>query len=97
VAWFGLRAEVHALSVETPLMEQANTCRMSDDQALLGSNTSHAIGGVAQWVPRLTRNLEVVGLSPVQGIRCFLEQETLLIAKYWLVPGTDSSVISQSN
>ena len=35
-------------------------------------------GGVAQWVTRLTRNVEVVGSSPMEGHhRCFLEQETL--------------------
>ena len=33
--------------------------------------------GVAQWVARLTRNVEVVGQSPLKGPRCFLEQETL--------------------
>jgi len=33
--------------------------------------------GVAQWVAPLTRNVEVVGLSPIKGPRCFLEQETL--------------------
>ena len=33
--------------------------------------------GVAQWVARLTRNVEVVGSSPIKGPRCFLEQETL--------------------
>ena len=52
---------------------------------------------VAQWVARLTCNVEVVGSSPIKGPRCFLEQETTLIAQYWLVSGTDSSVISQSN
>ena len=36
-----------------------------------------ARGGVAQWVARLTRNVEVVGSSPIKGPRCFLEQETL--------------------
>ena len=34
-------------------------------------------GGVAQWVARLTRNVEVMGSSPIKGPRCFLEQETL--------------------
>ena len=34
-------------------------------------------GGVAQWVVRLTRNVEVVGSNPIKGPRCFLEQETL--------------------
>ena len=33
--------------------------------------------GVAHWVARLTRNVEVVGSSPIKGPRCFLEQETL--------------------
>ena len=33
--------------------------------------------GVAQWVARLTRNVEVVGSSHIKGPRCFLEQETL--------------------
>ena len=35
------------------------------------------IGGVAQWVARLTRNVEVVGSIPIKGPHCFLEQETL--------------------
>ena len=29
-----------------------------------------------QWVARLTRNVKVVGSSPIKGARCFLEQET---------------------
>jgi len=32
---------------------------------------------VAQWVASLTRNVEVVGSSPIKGHCCFLEQETL--------------------
>ena len=32
---------------------------------------------MAQWVARLTRNVEVVGSSAIKGTRCFLEQETL--------------------
>jgi len=32
--------------------------------------------GVSQWVASLTRNVEVVGLSPIKGLRRFLEQET---------------------
>ena len=42
-------------------------------------------GGVAQWVARLTRNVEVVGSSPIKGPRCFLEQETLplLLSTGW--------------
>ena len=31
---------------------------------------------VGQWVARLTRNVEVLGSSPIKGHRCFLEQET---------------------
>jgi len=34
---------------------------------------------VATWVVRLTRNVEVVGSSPIKGPRCFLEQETLTL------------------
>ena len=33
--------------------------------------------GVAQWVARLTGNMEVVGSSNIKGPRCFREQETL--------------------
>ena len=33
--------------------------------------------GVAQWVARITRNVEVVGSSAIKGPRCFLKQETL--------------------
>ena len=42
-------------------------------------------GGVAQWVARLTRNVEVMGSSPIKGPRCFLEQETLplLLSTGW--------------
>ena len=36
-------------------------------------------GGMAQRVARLTRNVEVVGSSPIKDPRCFLEQETLPI------------------
>ena len=40
---------------------------------------------VAQWVARLTRNVEVVGSSPIKGPRCFLEQEKLplLLSTGW--------------
>ena len=42
-------------------------------------------GGVAQCVARLTRNVEVVGSSPIKGPSCFLEQETLplLLSTGW--------------
>ena len=41
--------------------------------------------GLAQWVARLTRNMEVVGSSPITGPSCFLEQETLplLLSTGW--------------
>ena len=41
---------------------------------------------MAQWVTRLSRNVEVVGSSPIEGPRCFLEQETLplLFSTGWL-------------
>jgi len=40
---------------------------------------------MAQWVARLTRNVEVVGLSIIKGPRCFLQQETLpvLVSTGW--------------
>ena len=42
-------------------------------------------GGVEQWVARLTRNVEVVGSSPIKEPRCFIEQETLplLLSTGW--------------
>ena len=48
---------------------------------------------MAHRVARLTRNVEVVGSCPIKG----LEQETLPLLLSWLVPGTDLSVMSQSN
>ena len=33
--------------------------------------------GVAHWVIRLARNVEVMGSSPINAPLCFLEQETL--------------------
>ena len=40
---------------------------------------------MAQWVARLTRNVEVVGSSLIRGPRCFVEQETLplLLSTGW--------------
>ena len=42
-------------------------------------------GGVAQWVARLIRNVDVLGSSPIKGPRCFLEQETspVLLSTGW--------------
>ena len=42
---------------------------------IISSDVSN--NAVAQWVARLTRNVEVVGSNPIKGLRCFLEQETL--------------------
>ena len=41
----------------------------------------------AQWVARLTRNVEVVGSSSIKGPSCFLEQETLpvLLSTGWFL------------
>ena len=39
--------------------------------------TSFTSGDVTQWAARLTRNVGVVGSSPIKSPRCFLEQETL--------------------
>jgi len=43
------------------------------------------MNGVTQSVARLTRNVEVVGSSPIKGPRCFIEQETLplLLSTGW--------------
>ena len=40
---------------------------------------------MAHWVAHLTRNVEVMGLSPIKGPRRFLEQETLplLLSTGW--------------
>ena len=40
---------------------------------------------MAQWVARLTRNVEVVGSSPIKCPRRFREQETLplLLSTVW--------------
>jgi len=42
-------------------------------------------GSVVQWVASLTRNVDIVGSSPIKGPRCFLEQETLrlLLSTGW--------------
>ena len=42
---------------------------------IISSDVSN--NAVAQWVARLTRNVEIVGSNPINGPRCFLEQETL--------------------
>jgi len=51
---------------------------------------------VAQWVARLTRNVEVVGSSSIKDPRCFFEQETVpVLLSTGCFQRTDSSVISQ--
>ena len=47
---------------------------------------------------RLTRHRSIMSSSTNKGSHCFIEQDTLLpIAKYLLIPRTDSSVISHLN
>ena len=45
----------------------------------------HVRSGVARWVARLTRKVEVLGSSPIKGPRCFLGQEPLplLLSTGW--------------
>ena len=83
--------DLHQLNTIT----HSNTCILTLIHIFSSIMAIYLTGGVA----RLTRNMEVVGSSPIKGPRCFLEQNTLplLLSTYWLVPGTDSSVISQSN
>ena len=40
---------------------------------------------MGQWVASLTRNVEVMGSSPIKEPRCFREQETLplLLSTGW--------------
>jgi len=40
--------------------------------------------------------LSGVSSNLIKGSHCRLEQE-ILIAQYWFIPGTDSSVVSKSN
>ena len=54
-------------------------------------------GGVAQWIARLTRNLDVVGSSPINRPVVSLSKKLYSYCLVLVVPGTDSSVISQSN
>ena len=47
--------------------------------------TSQGVAWCRHWAARLTRNVEVVGSSPIKGPSCFLEQETLplLLSTGW--------------
>ena len=64
---------------------------LKNDHLFSVANTFHSIsvlllrGGLAQWVAHLTRNVEVVGSSPIKGPHCFLEQNTLplLLSTGW--------------
>ena len=38
-----------------------------------------------------------VEFDSIKGYHCFIQQETVPIAQYWLVPGTNSCVISESS
>ena len=51
-------------------------------------------GSMAQWVAHMTRNVEVMGSSPINGPRCFLEQETLpvLLSTGWLQEPRDFTI-----
>ena len=51
----------------------------SNTWLLLATVTVNLRGAVAQWIARLTLNVEVVDSSHNKGPRCFLEQETLLL------------------
>ena len=51
------------------------------------------MGGVAQWVVRLTRSVELVGSSPIKAHpRRFLQQETLplLLSTGWFQERTQA-------
>jgi len=47
---------------------------------------------VALWVAYLTCNWSVVGSAPSKALLFTLARNFTLIAKYWLIPGTDSRV-----
>ena len=49
---------------------------------------------MVQWVARLTRNVEVKGSSPINGPRCFIEQEPLplLLSTGWLQEPRDFTI-----
>ena len=75
-------------------------CIQSTVIAITKSNTLLIInigGHVVKCLTYQTSNLRIashIGSNPVRGklVSCFLEQETTLIAQYWLVPGTGSRV-----
>ena len=61
-------------------------CLLRINETNMLRDMQNLVGGVAQWVARLTRNVEVVGSSPIKGPRCFREQETvpLLLSTGWV-------------
>ena len=66
----------------TQMLKPNEYCTRNSKTYICASMFSNMIskrlrGGVAQWVACLTRNVEVMGSSPIKGPRCFLEQETL--------------------
>ena len=62
------------------------------------ANSTTKVGQRGELVWLLIRCLSDMKLNPTKGSCCFLEVETLpSLLQYWLVPGTDSSMTSQSN
>ena len=61
-------------------------CLLPINETNMLRDMQNLMGGLAQWVERLTPNVEVVGSSPVKGPRCFREQETLplLLSTGWV-------------
>ena len=60
-------------------------CLLRINETNMLRDMQNLTGGLAQWVERLTPNVEVVGSSPVKGPRCFRQQETLpqLLSTGW--------------
>ena len=62
------------------------------------ANSTTKVGQRGELFWLLIRCLSDMKLNPTKGSCCFLEVETLpSLLQYWLVPGTDSSMTSQSN
>ena len=59
---------------------------------MYGIGRGNSRGGVAQWVARMTRNVEVVGSSPIKRPRCFLEQKKLYSYCLVLVGSSDFTI-----
>ena len=61
-------------------------CLLPINETNMLRDMQNLMGGLAQWVERLTRNVEVVRSSPIKGPRCFREQKTvpLLLSTGWV-------------